>query len=83
MKLLAWLGSIALALCALPQAIKCVRDRSAAGLSWWFLGLWTVGELCMLGYALGTRQTALAVNYGANLALLAVMWRYKCQNTMS
>lgn len=35
-----WVGSIALALCALPQAVKCYREKSSAGLSVLLAVMW-------------------------------------------
>ncbi len=41
-----WVGSVAFAVCGLPQAWNCVRTRTAKGISTGFIGLWFLGEVC-------------------------------------
>ncbi len=41
-----WLGSVAFAICGLPQAWECFKKRSAKGISPIFVGLWLIGEVC-------------------------------------
>jgi uncharacterized protein with PQ loop repeat len=73
-----WVGSFCFAVSALPQTIKTVRTKSAEDLSWGFLGLWLVGELCMLAYAaIELDSTPLVVNYICNLACLLPIIYYK------
>jgi uncharacterized protein with PQ loop repeat len=73
------IGAIAFAICGLPQAIKCYRTKRADDMSWLFLILWAVGEVCMIAYtvmALDSNRLLLA-NYLANGAFLAVIIYYK------
>ncbi len=41
-----WVGSIAFALCGLPQAWECYKHGSAKGISPLFIALWFIGEIC-------------------------------------
>ncbi len=41
-----WVGSIAFAVCGLPQAWNCIKTRTAKGISPGFIGLWFLGEVC-------------------------------------
>lgn len=75
--ILGWIGSIAFAVCAIPQAYKCYRDGHANGLDWGFLGVWFLGEVCMIAYILPKGDIPLLVNYIGNFAALLVMLRYK------
>jgi uncharacterized protein with PQ loop repeat len=72
-----WAGSILLALCAIPQAIKCIREGHAKGIDNTFLVMWASGELLLLAYVIQTGQVALSVNYGCNVLCLAVITKYK------
>ena len=77
MAALAYIGSIALAVCALPLAYSAWKnecDDTNLGL----LVLWTIGEICLaISYY---HDPALMLNYVTNLAALAVVWRYRWQN---
>ena len=42
------IGSIAFAICGLPQAIKSIKDGHSDGISWGFLVLWIIGEVSTL-----------------------------------
>lgn len=44
--LIGWVGSVAFAVCGIPQAWECVKNRSAKGISPLFVGLWLIGEVC-------------------------------------
>ena len=75
--MIAALGSVLLALCGLPQALKAYRKPwSTRGLSWSFLAAWGVGELCLF-CALWPAARAGAVpwivlaNYATNAGLVA------------
>ena len=73
MELIGWTGSVLLALCALPQAIKSVRTGSAEDLSWLFLLMWGVGDICLLVYTWPLDKLALTLNYSLNIVLIAVI----------
>jgi uncharacterized protein with PQ loop repeat len=78
-ELIGWLGAFCFAICGLPQAIKCYQTKRADDMSWLFLILWGLGEVCMIGYtvlALDSNALLLA-NYLANGAFLSVIIYYK------
>lgn len=77
MEVIAWIGSVALAFCALPQAIFCLKTKSARGLDWGFLLLWALGELCMVIYSAHLRSLPLFLNYGVNGVLLGIIVYFK------
>lgn len=45
-----WFGSVCLALCALPQSIKSIKEGHSKGISFGFIWLWLFGEISMLAY---------------------------------
>lgn len=75
---LGWIGSIMLALCGLPQAIQCLKNKNANGLDPYFLALWTGGEVFTLIAVLkDVSLPYLLFNYGCNLVFLSIIWWYK------
>jgi hypothetical protein len=74
--MIAAVGSVMLAICALPEAIRAFQQKSCS-LGWGMLLLWLFGEICLIVFALQTRQYVLLINYGANVAFLAVLIYYK------
>ena len=78
-ELVGYVGALCFAFCAMPQAIKCHREKSADGLSWLFLILWLVGEICVSIYTYFTigMLNPLMLNYAGNLIFLTVMIYYK------
>lgn len=77
LNLLGWIGSVCFAICAIPQAWETFRKGRAEGVSWIFLILWLVGELCTLIYVLPQKNWPLLLNYIGNLCCLLVIIRYK------
>lgn len=71
----ATVGSILMALCAVPAAWaawcdeECHYDKR-------FLWLWLVGEILYLIYAVRTGQYVLLLNYIPNLFCLMIIMRY-------
>lgn len=74
---LGWIGSVAFAICGIPQAYQSLKDGHTRGLNWGFLGTWTVGEVCMFLYVLPKGDMPLILNYLGNGICLLVMLRYK------
>ena len=73
-------GATALAVSGLPQAVQSWRQGHSDGVSWGLLALWLGGEAAMVAYVLGTTpDPVLLINYGGNLAIVAVIawfaWR--------
>lgn len=46
-----FLSAICFSGCAIPQAIKCIREKNADGMSTAMLILWLVGELSAIIYS--------------------------------
>ena len=78
MEFLAWLGSICLAVCAVPYALSTLR-RGYDDTPLMFLLLWSAGELLLLIAYWG--DWALVTNYGVNCVCLGVVWRYRWAKT--
>ena len=68
---LGYVGSLTLAWCGLPQAIKCYKEKSAKGLSAWFIWMWIFGEIMVWTYLWMKNGTDIPViiNYGSNVIL--------------
>ena len=77
MENIGWLGSILLAFCGLPQAIESIRTKSSEGLTWGFIGMWFIGEICTFIYILPKMDLPLLLNYTANIIFLAIIIFYK------
>lgn len=80
MELIGWLGSIALALCAFPAAIKVYQEKHAYYLSGASIALWYVGEWLTFIYLLGGTKSLswpLIANYIANIVLVSIIVYYK------
>lgn len=74
---LGWLGSLMLAVCAVPQAWSSWRLGHSKGLSSGMLWLWGMGDLLMLIDTIDKNYIPLIVNYGFNLVLITIIVRYK------
>lgn len=77
MENIGWIGSILLAFCGLPQAWESIRMGHSRGLTWGFLFMWFVGELCTFAYILPKMDLPLLVNYSANIMFLIIIIFYK------
>ena len=72
-----WLGSILLAFCGLPQAIESIKTKSSEGLTWGFILMWFLGEICTFIYILPKLDLPLLFNYTANIIFLAIIIYFK------
>lgn len=77
MEVIGWVGSIMLALCGLPQAIKSYRTKSSKDISIWFLVLWLLGEVLTLVYVFPKLDWPLIMNYSFNIGLICVILKYR------
>lgn len=74
MDIIALVGSIAFAVCAVPAAIAAYRTKQETS-SLAFLLLWLLGEVCYLAYVPFIGQYKLLLNYGPNtLCLLVILY---------
>jgi len=69
------IGSLMLALCALPAAYAAWRDKEA-NYNRLFLLLWFWGEVLLLTYTILTGQLLLIPNYVLNIFAIGIIWRY-------
>lgn len=76
-EIIGWLGSICLAVCAIPQAWMSYKEKHSEGISWAFLLLWAFGELFALAYVYDKLDLPLLVNYATNILVLGVILYYK------
>lgn len=74
-----WLGGILFAICGIPQAYTCWKDKNSYGLSWLFLITWFLGEVLTLTYILckDVYDWPLIFNYTFNLLALLVIFYFK------
>jgi MtN3 and saliva related transmembrane protein len=77
MEIIGWIGSLALALCGLPQAIKAIRERNSDGISNGFLILWCIGEIFTILYILPLKDIPLLINYSINLVFVSIIGYFK------
>lgn len=77
MELIGWIGSILLALCAIPLAWECFKQKHANGISNMFITMWMLGEILTFAYVLPKQDYPLLLNYSLNIACLLVVIRYK------
>lgn len=78
MEIVAWIGSVLLALCGLPIAIEAIREKKS-DINLLFLLMWGGGEILTLIYVIYKKEGALTFNYMTNLVfILIVLWyRFK------
>lgn len=72
-----WVGSILLALCAIPLAWQCYKQKHSNGISNWFIAMWLFGEILTTIYVLDKKDYPLLFNYALNIICLSVVIRYK------
>ena len=73
----AYLGSILLAICALPLAYRSFKDGHSDGVDGLFLLIWGLGEIFTLSYVLYKGDLPLILNYGLNLVFIGTVVYYK------
>lgn len=73
-----WVGSVAFAVCGIPQAWECCKNRSARGINPAFVLLWLIGEISYIISVLLKFGwvTWMMFNYIANIASIAVIVFY-------
>ena len=76
--ILGWIGSVAFALCGLPQAWECIKNRTAKGISPGFIALWLIGEICYVISVLMKFGWVgwMMFNYIANIFSITVIMYY-------
>ncbi|UCE71692.1 MAG: PQ-loop repeat-containing protein [Nitrospiraceae bacterium] len=76
--ILGWIGSVAFAICGIPQAWECYKHKSAQGISPGFIALWLIGEICYVISVLMKFGWVhwMMFNYGANIISISVISYY-------
>lgn len=77
--ILGFLSALCFGLCGLPQAIKCVREKSADGVSSGMIFLWVAGELFAIIYAIIDLGAPfwLMLNYITSILMLLPIMYFK------
>jgi hypothetical protein len=75
---LAWIGSVALAVCGAPLALSAWREGHAQGVDGWMVVFWLVGEAMLLPYLVIQAGVGPAVADAAvNLVFASIVAYYK------
>lgn len=75
--MIGWIGSILLALCAVPELIRTIRMKKCH-IGWGMLLTWYFGEILVLYYIMSSLWSApMIFNYVLNIAIISVMIIYK------
>lgn len=77
LELIGWIGSIAFAICALPQAYQSYKDGHSNGVTWGLIVLWWIGEWCSLIYVIPMMKWPLIANYVGNIVFVGIITYYK------
>jgi uncharacterized protein with PQ loop repeat len=77
LELTGWIGSIAFALSAAPQALKSIQDGHSNGIAGGMLALWFVGEIASLIYIWPKRHIPLITNYILNFIFISIILWFK------
>ncbi len=77
LEFIGWLGSVLLAFCGLPQALDSIKNGNSNGITWGFLSMWLVGEICTLIYIIPKNSLPLIINYSFNILFLLIIIKYK------
>lgn len=73
--MIGWLGNMLLAICGIPLAYEAWKNKTIK-INFWFLLVWTLGELLVLVHVIRLGDYPLILNYVANVLLLFIVWRY-------
>lgn len=73
-----WVSAVCFGLSSLPQALKCIKQKHAIGVSRATLWLWFIGEIGAIIYTFRMidQTLPLFINYVLNLILVAVIITY-------
>jgi len=79
MEIVGIIGSILMAVCALPQLVYTLKTGDTSSLSRGFIAMWWAGELCLLVYLFSRVELdwILILNYAANFGICCVLGWFK------
>lgn len=75
--IIGWIGSIFLAFCGLPQAIKSIKNKNSDGMTWGMLILWQLGECTTMIYIILKKEYPLFFNYIFNIIFVSIIIYFK------
>lgn len=78
--LIGWVGGICLALCAVPEVIKTLKNGQCS-VGWGMLLLWGVGEVLVLVSIFHLDIGFLIFNYLINIICIGILMYYKRSKT--
>ncbi len=79
-----WVGSIAFAVCGVPQAWDCLRTKTAKGISPGFIALWFLGEICYVASILMKYGWVnwMMFNYISNIVSIVIIGYFAIQDSV-
>ncbi|MBE6453850.1 MAG: PQ-loop repeat-containing protein [Alphaproteobacteria bacterium] len=75
-QLIGYIGSLAYALCGLPQAIMSIRNGHSKGISRGYAFLSLFGSIFSIIYAFPRADYVLLLNFGANIIVWSIILKY-------
>lgn len=81
MQTIAWISSLLLALCGLPELIATIRTKKV-NLTWAFLLMWWMGEVFGSIYTIYIQDYALIANYALNTMILSYLLVQKSKKSL-
>lgn len=75
-QLIGYIGSLAYALCGLPQAVMSIKNGNSRGVSRGFGILSLIGSAFSLLYAVPKGDYVLMLNFGCNIVVWSIILKY-------
>ena len=75
-QIIGYIGSLAYALCGLPQAVLIIKNGHSRGISRGYAILSLIGSLLSLIYAFPRGDYVLLLNFGANIIVWSTILKY-------
>jgi len=68
-----WIGSLLLALRAIPQLVKSIRTKSSKDISRLFLIMWIIGNILSILYVIHSNDIPLLLNFSLNTIIPSII----------
>ena len=75
-QIIGYIGSLAYALCGLPQAVLSIKNGHSQGISRGYALLSLIGSLLSLIYAVPRGDYVLLLNFGVNIIVWGIILKY-------
>ena len=75
-QLIGYIGSLAYAICGLPQAIMSIKNGHSQGISRGYALLSLVGSILSLIYAIPRQDYVLVLNFATNIIVWSIVLKY-------